>query len=85
MDLTADQRANVINVLRTAGFSKAWTLNNVDSYELILLVPEDEGDVRAIVQSASTRAVVESIMEILPFSRTYIVKHSEGMDVSRFY
>ena len=85
MDLTADQRANVINVLRAAGFSKAWTLNKVDSYELILLVPEDEGDVRAIVESASTRVVVESIMEILPLSRTYIAKYREGMDVSRFY
>jgi hypothetical protein len=48
LDLTADQRADVINVLRTAGFSKAWTLNRVDSYELILLVPEDEGDDSAI-------------------------------------
>jgi hypothetical protein len=85
MTLTEGEIVATAEVLRKAGFTTAWVLDDGDETEVAFLVLRTEGDFRSIQESPSTGLVVKALKAVLPHRKVFLAAFRDGLRVSKLY
>jgi hypothetical protein len=83
--LSPEAREAAEKVLRSAGFSSAWTLNSDDQSEIVFFVPQHEGDFQPLGETLRTRGVVDALMDVIPGIKIWVEPKPSGVPISRIF